>query len=127
MRVVGVQSEASPVMYESLKAGRVVPPHRHEPFTVAEGLAGAIDKNSITFNIAQKYVDEVTVVREESIRQAVYLLWKMEQQRVEGSGAAGPALLIENKESYKGQTIAVVISGGNIDATLFNSIIAAEE
>jgi hypothetical protein len=40
VKVIGVQSQASPVMYESLKAGKIVPPHRHERYTIAEGLAG---------------------------------------------------------------------------------------
>ncbi len=127
VKVIGVQSAASPVMYESLKAGKIVPPHRHERYTIAEGLVGAVEKGSITFGIAQQYVDEVTLAREESLRHAVYLLWKNEKQVVEGSGAAGVALLLENKDSFKGQTVAVVISGGNIDPYLFDGIIAGEE
>jgi threonine dehydratase len=127
VKVVGVQSTASPVMYESLKAGKIVPPHRHERYTIAEGLVGALEKGSITFGIAQKYVDYVTLVREESIRRAVYLLWKNEKEVVEGSGAAGVALLLENKDSFSGQTIAVLISGGNIDPYLFNGIVAGEQ
>jgi threonine dehydratase len=127
VKVIGVQSTASPVMFESFKAGKIVPPHRHERYTVAEGLVGAIEKGSITFGIAQQFVDEVTLVREESIRQAVYLLWKNEKEVVEGSGAAGVALLLENKDSFTGQTAAVVISGGNIDPYLFNGIVAEEE
>ena len=50
VRVIGVQSSASPVMYESLKAGKIVPPHRHERYTIAEGLVGAVEKGSITFD-----------------------------------------------------------------------------
>ncbi len=127
VRVIGVQSAASPVMYESLKAGKIVPPHRHERYTIAEGLVGAVEKGSITFLIAQQYVDEVTLVREELIRRAVYLLWKNEKQVVEGSGAAGVAWLIENKAAFAGKTVAVVISGGNIDQYLFDGIVAEEE
>jgi threonine dehydratase len=127
VKVIGVQSTASPVMFESLKAGKIVPPHRHERYTIAEGLVGALEKGSITFGIAQKYVDYVTLAREESIRQAVYLLWKNEKEVVEGSGAAGVALLLEDKDSFTGQTVAVVISGGNIDPYLFNGIVAEEE
>jgi threonine dehydratase len=126
-RVIGVQSAASPVMYESLKAGKIVPAHRHERYTIAEGLVGALDKDSITFTIAQQYVDEVTLAREELIRRAVYLLWKNEKQVVEGSGAAGVAWLIENKDSFTAKTVAVVVSGGNIDEYLFNGIVAEEE
>jgi threonine dehydratase len=126
-KIIGVQSAASPVMYESLKAGKIVPPHRHERYTIAEGLVGAVERGSITFSIAQQYVDEVTLAREASIRRAVYLLWKNEKQVVEGSGAAGVALLLERPDSLRGKTIAVVISGGNIDRYLFDGIIAAEE
>ena len=119
VKVIGIQSTASPVMYESLKAGEIVPPHRHERYTIAEGLVGAVEKGSITFGIAQQWVDEVTLVREELIRQAVYLLWKNEGQVVEGSGAAGVAMLMENKDAFKGKTVAVVITGGNIDQLPF--------
>ena len=126
-RVIGVQSTASPVMYESLKSGKIVPAHRHERYTIAEGLVGALEKGSITFAIAQQYVDKVTLVREELIRRAVYLLWKNEKQVVEGSGAAGVAWLLENKDSFKAKTVVVVISGGNIDQYLFNGIVAEEE
>jgi threonine dehydratase len=114
-------------MYESLKAGRIVPAHRHERYTIAEGLVGAVEKGSITFSIAKQYVDEVSLVREELIRQAVYLLWKNEKQVVEGSGAAGVGWLIENKDSFTGRTVAVVISGGNIDPYLFDGIVAEEK
>ena len=125
-QVVGVQSEASPVMYESLKAGKIVPPHRHEPYTIAEGLAGGIEKGSITFAITRQYVDEVLLVKEKSLRRVVYLVWKNDNQMVEGSGVAGAAMLLENSDSFSGLTIAVVVTGGNIDDSLFKSIVASE-
>jgi len=127
VRVLGVQSEASPVMFESLKAGRIVPAHRHEPYTIAEGLSGGIEKDSITFRLAQQFVDEVSLVREESLRRAVYLLWKLEQQVVEGSGAAGVALMLENPGVFAGKKVALVVSGGNIDEVLFRGILEEEE
>ena len=127
VQVIGVQSEAVPIMFESLKAGKIVPPHRHNPKTIAEGLSGGIEKGSITFSISQQYVDEVVLVREETLRQAVYLLWKNEKQVVEGSGAAGVAMLLENKDSFAGQSVVVVLTGGNIDDSLFQSIIASEQ
>ena len=110
VQVIGVQSQASPVMFESLKAGKIVPAHRHERYTIAEGLSGGIEKGSITFTVAQQYVDEVMLVREESIRQAVYLLWKNEKQVVEGSGAAGVAYAAGKQRLIQGQTVAVVIT-----------------
>jgi len=127
VKVIGVQSEATPIMYESLKLGQIVPAHRHKPSTIAEGLAGSIEEGSITFTITQKYVDEVVLVKEETISKAVYLLCEKDQQKVEGSGAAGVALLLEKPEVFKGLTVAVVISGGNIDDARLDDIFDTEE
>ena len=124
VQVIGVQSEASPVMYESLKAGRIVEARKTE--TIAEGLSGGIEKDAITFKIAQEYVDEVLLVREETIRRAVYLLWTREKQVTEGSGAAAIAPIMENKSKFAGKTVVAVITGGNIDTKLFQSILASE-
>jgi threonine dehydratase len=124
VQVIGVQSEASPVMFESLKAGRIVEARKAE--TIADGLSGGIEKGSITFKITQEYVDEVVLVHEKTIRRAVYLLWTHEKQVAEGSGAASIAPIIENKSKFAGKTVAAVITGGNIDAKLFQSILASE-
>lgn len=124
VQIIGVQSEASPVMYESLKAGKIVKARKAE--TIAEGLSGGIEKGSMTFKIAQEYVDEVVLVREETIRRAVYLLWAYEKQVTEGSGAAAIAPIMENKSKFTGKTVVAVITGGNIDVKLFRSILASE-
>ena len=122
--VIGVQSEASPVMYESFKAGRIVDARMTE--SIAEGLSGGIEKDSVTFKIVQEYVDEVLLTSEETIRRAVFLLWEFEKQVVEGSGAAAIAPLIEKKRVFAGKTVVAVITGGNIEAELFRSILASE-
>jgi threonine dehydratase len=126
VKVLGVQSEAVPIMYESLKDGKIVPPHRHEPQTIAEGLSGGVEEGSITFPIIRCWVDEVFLVKEKTIRHAVFLLWKNEQVMVEGSAAAAVALMLENKARFAGQTVALVISGGNIDEAAFQNILAEE-
>jgi threonine dehydratase len=126
-QVIGVQSQAVPIMYESLKVGRIVPPHRHEPTTVAEGLSGGIEKGSITFSIAREYVDKVMLVKEETIRKAVYLLCKNEGQVVEGSAVAGVAMLLENSNDFSGHSIALEVTGGNIDQSLLRTIIEEQE
>jgi len=124
VHVIGVQSEASPIMYESLKAGKIVDARIAE--SLAEGLSGGIEKGSLTFKIAQEFVDEMLLVKEETIRRAVYLLWDSEKQVVEGSGAAAIALILENKRVFAGKTVVSVITGGNIEAELFQSILASE-
>jgi threonine dehydratase len=124
VRVIGVQSEASPVMYESLRVGRIIEAQMTE--TIAEGLSGGIEEDALTFKIAQEYVDEVLLVHEETIRRAVYLLWTREKQVAEGSGAAAIAPIIENKSVFAGKTVVAVVTGGNIDAKLFQSIVASK-
>jgi threonine dehydratase len=126
-RVIGVQSIATPIMFESLRSGRIVPPHRHEPATVAEGLGGGIEAGSITFSIAQQFVDEVVLVEEETIRKAIYLLYKYEGEVVEGSGAVGAAFLLDNADAFRDKTVAMVVSGGNIDEPVLKKIIEEQQ
>ena len=122
VKVFGVQSTATPIMFESLRKGAIVKPHRHEPKTVAEGLSGSIEPNSITFTIVQQYVDQVLLVREEAIRHAVVMLYEKDKIKVEGSAAATVALLIEDKEMFTQKEVALVLSGGNIDDSLFQTL-----
>jgi threonine dehydratase len=124
VEIVGVQSEASPVMYESLRAGRIVEAPKTE--TIAEGLSGGIEKDALTFEIAKKYVDRMLLVKETTIRRAVYLLCKHEKLVVEGSGAAAIAPLLEDKALFRGRTVVCVITGGNIDEELLDDILATE-
>jgi threonine dehydratase len=94
--------------------------------SIAEGLFGGIEKGSVTFRLVQKYVDNIILVKEETIKKATYLLWKNEKQVVEGSGAAAIAPIMENKALFKGKTAVAVITGGNIEDELFQSILASE-
>jgi threonine dehydratase len=124
VQVVGVQSQSSPVMYASLQAGKIVDFQKAEAKSIAEGLSGNV--GPITFEIVQKYVDRVVLVKEETLRHAVYVLWTYDKQVVEGSGAAAVAPVIEDKPLFKGRTVVSVVTGGNIDSDLFQSIIATE-
>ena len=124
VEIVGVQSEASPVMYESLKAGKIV--NTEKAKTIAEGLSGGIEKGSLTFEIAKTCIDRMLLVKEATIRRAVYILWTREKQRAEGSGAAAIAPILEDKALFKGKTVACLITGGNIDDELFKAILASE-
>jgi threonine dehydratase len=125
VQVIGVQSQSSPVMYESLKAGKIVQVQRAAVKSVAEGLSGNV--GPITFEIVQKCVDKVVLVKEETLRHAVFLLWNYDKQVVEGSGAAAVAPVIENKPLFKGKRVVSVVSGGNIDSDLFEGILASEK
>jgi len=124
VKVIGVQSKSSPVMYESLKAGKIVNVQKTITPSIAEGLSGNV--GPITFKIVQKWVDSIILVKEETLRRAVYLLWKYDKQVVEGSGAAAVAPIMDNKPLFKDKTVVSVVTGGNIDSNLFQSILKSE-
>jgi threonine dehydratase len=111
-------------MYESLKAGKIVAVQKAGVKSVAEGLSGNV--GAITFEIVQKYVGSVVLVKEETLRHAIYLLWTHDKQVVEGSGAAAVAPVIENKPLFKDKRVVSVVSGGNIDSDLFQDILTSE-
>ena len=123
VRIIGVQSDASPVMYESLKAGRLVETQLRE--SIADGLYGGVEEGSITFEMIQNFVDDVWLVKEKTIRKAIYLLWKEERQVVEGAAAVVIAAILENTKTLSGDTVATV-SGGNIDEQRFLEVLSQE-
>jgi threonine dehydratase len=123
-QVIGVQSKASPVMYESLKAGKIVDFTKAAKRSVAEGLSGNV--GPITFAIVQKHVDSVVLVKEKTLKHAIYFLWNYGKYVIEGSGAAAVAPVMENKSFFKDKIVVSVLTGGNIDADLFQRILRSE-
>ena len=124
VEIVGVQSEASPVMYDSLKAGKIVEAPKAK--TIAEGLSGGIEKGALTFEIAKQCVDRMLLVKEATIRRAIALLYAHERIVAEGSGAAAIAPLLEDAPQFKGKRVACVVTGGNIDDELLKEILSTE-
>ena len=112
IRIIGVQAEASAAIYHSLKAGRMVTvPDRP---SVADGIAGNIDLETITFPLIQKYADDVVLVSETEIKSAIHDLLHREKLLTEGSAAAAYAAAASRKISMNSPTVAI-ITGGNID------------
>ena len=119
--VIGIQTEASPVMHASIKAGRIVDIPMYD--TVAEGLHGGIEQCSVTFPICQRLVDDWIDVKEATIFEALRLMLVRHHEVIEGSGAVGIAALMENPKRFEGKSIGVVISGGNIDEELLRRLV----
>ena len=119
VRIVGTQSEHTNAMAESLKAG-----HRVEVGyapTLADGLAGQVDDEGVA--IGRLVIDEMCVVSEAQVADAIAWLAQVHDLRVEGSGAVGVAALRAGYGASWPGPIAVVISGGNIDDVRWMSII----
>ena len=125
VEAIGVQSKASPVMYESLKQGKIVEIPMEE--SIAEGLHGGIEKGSVTFNLVKEFVDDILLVKEEDIETAILLFLEHQHQVVEGAGAVGLAALLKQKERFRGQKVGVVVSGGNIDISLMRKMLCKRE
>jgi threonine dehydratase len=125
IRVVGISMERGAAMHDCLKAGKpiLVP----ELPTLADSLGGGIGlENAYTFQMTRDLVDEVVLVSEAEIAQAIRHAYWNENQIVEGSGSVGIAALLSGKVKPDGPTI-VLLSGGNIDMNLHHRIISGED
>jgi threonine dehydratase len=120
LRVVGVTMEQGAAMYLSLEAGHLVPVDEFE--TLADALIGGLGiENHYSIAMCQRYVDEIVLVSEEKIAEAMAYLLREEHLVVEGGGAVGMAALLQHKVDF-GKHVVVVISGGNVELELLLSI-----
>ena len=120
VRVIGVQAEEMPSMKAALAAGQrvMVPPAT----TIADGIA-VRRAGDHTFDLARRYVDDVVSVDEEEIANAILLLLEIEKTVAEGAGAVPLAALVNKRAALEAKTVALVLSGGNIDVNLIARII----
>ena len=119
VQVIGVQPEASPAAYLSLRDGRPYEEYDAAP-TIADGLAGGFGR--LPFEVASSLIDEIVLVSEAETRAAVFTLLELAQLIVEGSGAVGIAALLAGKVDLAGRKVVAVLSGANIDASLLFQI-----
>lgn len=123
IRVIGVSAENARVMYESLLVGH--PASFPEDETVASALSGGIGlDNAHTFTLVSEYVDEHVLVTEEEIRAAMVFAAREHKLVVEGGGAVGIAAVLAEKVGRGSKSMAVVVSGGNIDMNSFGGIVS---
>ena len=111
--VAGVEVSASPPFTRSLAAGRVVS-IVVQP-TLADGLSGNLDPDTITFDIVRRLVDRVAVVNEDQLRQGIAGLLREERLVAEGAGATAVAAVLCGAIGCGGRRAAVIVSGANID------------
>ena len=122
IETIAVSPEKSPVMYESLAQGKMVELQTF-PTTLADTCAGGIDLDTITFLLCQKYVDEIVLVSEAEIADAIRVIFEHHRLITEGSAALSVAYLLKHPERFKGKTVVPIVCGKNIGTELFKSII----
>ena len=111
VKVIGVQAEMAPSVYLSWKAGRKI--ETAEAATWAEGIMTRVPFY-LTFGIIREHIDEIVLVSEEELRQGVRFLLETAHQLAEPAGAAPAAAARKLKDRLRGQTVVLIVSGGNI-------------
>ncbi len=118
IEVLGVQAELYPSMYNRVH-------HTEMPCagdTLAEGIAVKYP-GTMTAKIVEALVDDIVLVGERRLEEAVSLLLQIEKTVVEGAGAAGLAALLSEPERFKGKTVGTILCGGNIDTRLLANVL----
>jgi threonine dehydratase len=118
IQVIGVQTLRFPNMYNAVK-------HTALPqggSTIAEGIAVG-RPGKLTQALVERYVDDLILVDEGDVEQAIVMLLEIEKTLVEGAGAAPLAALLKEPARFAGRKVGLVLGGGNIDPMLLAAII----
>jgi threonine dehydratase len=118
IQIYGVESQNYPSMHQRLNGL----PVECGGDTIAEGIA-VKDVGNIAFAVIRELVEEVLVVKEETIERAVAALIEIEKTVAEGAGAAALAALLEHPGRFAGKRVGLPISGGNIDSRVLASVL----
>ena len=120
VKVIGVESKSFPSMKKSLDSGKVET--IEGGFTIADGISVRTPGEQ-TFEIIKDKIDEIVLVDDDEIINAMFLLMERSKSVVEPAGAAGLAYLISKKPS-PGKKVVPILCGGNIDMYLLGQIVA---
>ena len=121
VKVIGVQTANIPSMYESKKNGCVTT--AFNDVSIADGISVKTPGN-LTFEIVNELVDEIIVVTEDEIKEAMVFLMENQKLVAEGSGAVTTAGLLSKKYMPKAdENVVCIISGGNVDMKKVNEIL----
>ncbi len=116
--LIGVEAELYPAMINALNSGQ----RPCGGSTVAEGIA-VRDVGSKSIPIVKQLVKDVITVTETGIERGISLFATAGKTVAEGAGAASLAALLEHPDLFRGRTVGLVLSGGNIDARMLSSVL----
>ena len=110
-RVIGCEPEMADDAFRSLHAGRIIP--QRNPRTIADGLRTSL--GDLTFPLITRNVDDIVTVSEDAIVSAMRLVWEVLKIVIEPSSAVPVAAVLEKKLRITGKSVAIILSGGNVD------------
>ena len=118
IRLIGVQAELYPSMYDFIKGADLA----CDGDTLAEGIA-VKQPGELTRRFVERLADDVLLVTERRLEEAVSLLLQIEKTVVEGAGAARLAALLSYSEQFAGRNVGLILTGGNIDTRLLANVL----
>jgi len=119
IEIHGVQASLYPSMYDAYH--QVATDYTGEQ-TIADGIA-VKEPSANTHAIIDQVVDDVFLTGEIEIERAIQMYLELQRIICEGAGAAPLAALMQNKEAFKGKSVGLIVSGGNIDSRMMSSIL----
>ncbi len=121
VQVIGVETEVYPSMHAALRGESP----KIGIDTLAEGIA-VKNVGALTLEAVRRHVDDVVLVGEDRIEQAVAAYLMLQKTMAEGAGAAGLAAVLSDPERFRGRRVGLILAGGNIDPRLAASIMVRE-
>jgi threonine dehydratase len=111
VRIIGCEPEMADDAQQSFRAGRIVA--QLQPRTIADGLRTSL--GDLTFALITRFADDIVTVSEESIVNAMRLVWEILKIIIEPSSAVPLAAVLEGKLPVAGKSVGIILSGGNVD------------
>jgi threonine dehydratase len=121
IKVVGCWPENSRVMYECLKAGKII--DVPESDTISDATTGGLEPGSITFELCARVIDDYVLVTEPEIRAAMTIIAREETWIIEGAAGVAVAAALKQKDQLRGKKAAIILCGRNIDFEKFKNVI----
>jgi len=112
-KVIGAEPKNADDAFHSFNEKKICP--SINPQTICDGLLTQLSEK--TFEIISENVSKIITAKEESIIEAMKLIWERMKIIVEPSSAVTLAIILENKEKFSQKNIALILSGGNVDLT----------
>jgi threonine dehydratase len=110
--VVGCWPQNSPVLYESIKAGKII--DVPEQPTLSESTAGGLEPGSITLEICRRVIDRSVLVSEDEILSAMRRVRSAKGWLIEGAAGVALAAFLKDAQRYTNKAVVIIICGGNL-------------
>ncbi|MFC2165709.1 threonine/serine dehydratase [Acidobacteriota bacterium] len=124
IEIIGCETENSPAMSESIKAGKIVDVG-YKP-TLADGTVGGMEQGSITFELCRKIVDDYILVSENEMARSIRLILEKHSLLLEGAAAMSVASFLKQRDRFKGKNIVLILTSSKIDLDTLEEILCSE-